>query len=87
MRKALAVGMAAILGMGTLALTTGSASAYVVCNNAGYCWHVHPHYGYPAGVGIVVHPDNWRWGTGVHYRWREHTGRGYWNGAGVWIGF
>ncbi len=25
-------------------------------------------------------PDDWRWGAQEHYSWREHEGRGYWNG-------
>jgi hypothetical protein len=60
--------------------------AYVVCNNHGYCWHVHDRYAYPSGVGITIHADDWRWGDKEHYRWHEHQGRGYWRG-GVWIGF
>jgi hypothetical protein len=32
------------------------------------------------------HPDNWRWGAGERFRWREHEGRGYWLG-GRWTEF
>jgi hypothetical protein len=79
---------AALLAAGTLALTAGSASAAVVCNDEGDCWHVHDQYTYPPEVGITIHTDDWRWGDKDHYRWREHEGqgRGYWHG-GIWIGF
>ncbi len=30
---------------------------------------------------IVIHEDDWKWGRHEHYRWREHEGRGYWNGS------
>lgn len=82
--------LAALLGAGALAVTTTSASAEVVCNAAGDCWHVRDHYTYPDNVGVVVHPDDWRWDNPpdatVHYRWHEHDGRGYWR-DGVWIQF
>lgn len=73
---------AALLGAATAAIITTSASAYVVCNGEGECWHTHHHYNY--GPGIVVHPNGWAWGPNDHYRWHEHSGRGYWRG-GVWI--
>ena len=78
----------AVLAMGTAvaALTATTASAAIVCNNEGVCWHVHRHYNYDPGFGLVVHPDNWVWGPNDHYVWREHTGRGYWRN-GVWITF
>jgi hypothetical protein len=62
--------------------------ADIVCNSTdNVCWHVrHHHYTYKPEFGVVVHPDNWAWGPNDHYKWREHTGRGYWRG-GVWIGF
>ena len=31
--------VAALIGAGSLAATAGSASAYVVCNRDGDCWH------------------------------------------------
>lgn len=83
--KAVIVGLVAA---GGLALTASSASAYIACNGAGECWHVHhrAYYNYDPAWGVVVHPDNWRWGPGDHYVWREHHGRGYWRN-GVWIRF
>lgn len=80
---------AALIGAGALALTATSASAYVVCNDDGVCWHAHDRYAYPTGFGIVVHDDNWRWHDGYHrrhWRWHEHDGRGYWRN-GIWITF
>jgi len=79
---------AAVLGAGAFALSTGAASAYIVCNDVGDCWHVHDQYTYPTESRVVIHPDDWVFdtSTGIRYRWREHDGRGYWRG-GVWIGF
>jgi hypothetical protein len=67
-------------------LSSLSASARVVCNEDGDCWHVHEDYAYPPGVGVVIHPDDWRWAEGEHHAWREHPGRGYWHG-GAWAPF
>jgi|HubBroStandDraft_4_1064222.scaffolds.fasta_scaffold1716820_1 hypothetical protein len=87
MKKALTTtALAVLLTGGTLALSVGRASADVVCNNEGDCWHVHEHYAFPPRVGVIIHGDDWRWGDRDHFRWHEHEGRGYWRG-GVWIGF
>jgi hypothetical protein len=74
---------AAILIGGALALTATTASAYVACNNEGECWHTNNRT-YDPSLGVVIHPNNWRWGHDDHYRWREHRGHGYWR-SGVWI--
>lgn len=84
MKKYMKLAAAAALGASAMALTTLDASASVVCNAAGECWHVRHPYAYPVGVGVVVHPDGWRWGPADHFVWREHPGRGYWRN-GVWI--
>lgn len=76
---------AAVLGIGTFALMASSASAAIVCNNAGYCWHVRRPWVYPAGT-VIVHPDGWAPAAGVRVIWREHPGRGYWRN-GLWIRF
>jgi len=76
----------AALSIGAMALSTGAASAYVVCNSDGDCWHVHDQYTYPTDSGIVVHEDTWSWDHDHPYRWHEHDGRGYWRG-GVWVTF
>jgi hypothetical protein len=70
----------AAMGAGIVAFSTMSASAAIVCNRH-YCWHVSDAYEYPTEAGIIVHPDDWRWGPREHLIWREHTGRGYWVGA------
>ena len=82
--KKLAV--AAIVGAGAMALSVGVASAEVVCNAEGECWHTHRHYDYHTEWGLTVHPDEWAWGPNDHYRWHEHHGRGYWHN-GIWISF
>ena len=66
----------AVAAIGVLA-TASSASAYIACSRH-QCWHVRTQYAYPAAVGIVVHPDTWRW-SGRGYRWaRDRDDRGYW---------
>jgi hypothetical protein len=89
MKKALAAtGFAVLLSAGSIAFTASIASADVVCNNEGDCWHVQDHYTYPPGVTVQIHPDDWKWGDKDKFRWHEHEsgGKGYWKG-GVWIGF
>jgi hypothetical protein len=80
------IALAAMLGAGALTLASTSASARIVCNEDGDCWHVTPTYQYQPDYRLSVHPDDWRWKNSEKYRWREHEGRGYWRG-GVWIGF
>ena len=78
--------MAAVTGGALVAAS--AASADVVCNRAGECWHVHDRLDYPAGLGITFHDDTW----GVahqrgHYHWRQDRfDRGYYRN-GVWIAF
>lgn len=86
MRAYLKFAAAAALGAGMLAMTVGSASAAVVCNAYGACWHVRHPYAYPPEARIVIHPNGWHWGRREHYVWRDHPGRGYWRN-GVWITF
>jgi hypothetical protein len=79
---------AAALAIGGVAVTAGTASAAVVCNTAGDCWHVDRHRDYP-GVRLEVHPDDWyfhqRWDNDPRRHWREyHEGRGYYD-HGVWV--
>ena len=75
-----------LLGASALAATAGAASAAIVCNRFGECWHVRAAYAYRPEFGLAVHPNTWRWGAGERYVWREHPGRGYWRN-GVWITF
>jgi hypothetical protein len=74
----------AILTIASLGLLGGTASAEIVCNDDGDCWHVKEKVEYPASVRLRVHSDDWKWTEHDHYRWREHAGRGYWHG-GVWV--
>ena len=76
----------AALSITSLAVSTIGASAAIVCNREGECWHVRNRFAYRPEFGLVVHEDGWRWGSGEHFVWREHTGRGYWRN-GVWIRF
>ena len=76
----------AILAAGFVVASASAASAAIACNAEGQCWHVRHPYTYPPAYGVVVHPNNWRWGPGAHYVWREHAGRGYWRN-GVWVTF
>jgi hypothetical protein len=72
---------AALVGAWAISLSTTTATASIVCNDSGACWHTHETYDYPSGVGVIVHPDNWRWRSDEHYAWKEHEGRGYWRGS------
>jgi hypothetical protein len=75
--------LSAATGAGILAFSAISASAAIVCSG-GVCWHTPRAYEYPPKAGVVVHPDDWRWGPREHFSWREHQGRGYWRGE-RWI--
>lgn len=83
--KLVSAAAVAALALSSFAVV-GGASAAVVCNGSGACWHTRTAYTYRPEYGVVVHEDGWRWGRGEHYRWREHAGRGYWNG-GRWTRF
>lgn len=71
----------------SLAASATTASAYVVCNRAGECWHVHDRYDYPAAAGVVVHDDGWVFDRPGYYHWaKDRPGRGYWD-HGHWRRF
>jgi hypothetical protein len=86
MKLASKLAAVALLGTASLGLGATAASAEIVCNGEGACWHVRDHYVYQPEWGVVVHPDTWTWGANEHYAWHEHAGRGYWRG-GAWVGF
>lgn len=86
MRNLVKFGAAAALGMTILGFAASTASAAIVCNRAGECWHVRGRFAPRAEWGLVVHPNHWRWGPREHFVWREHRGRGYWRN-GVWVTF
>ena len=80
--------LVAALSAGALVAVSASASAYVVCNRDGDCWHTDSRYRYP-GAGYSWHPDNWYF----HQTWNDqrkyrdyHNERGYYKG-GVWLKF
>jgi hypothetical protein len=74
----------ALSAFGILAFSSLSASAAIVCNNTGDCWHTAKVYTYPPTAKVIVHPDHWRWAHGEHFVWKEHAGPGYWRG-GTWV--
>ncbi|MBS0252890.1 MAG: hypothetical protein JSR78_17675 [Proteobacteria bacterium] len=81
-----AISTAAFLGASMLAFAATSASAEVVCNSDGDCWHVKERRVYEPGLHLRVYPNDWKWKDHdhEHYRWREHEGHGYWRN-GIWI--
>jgi hypothetical protein len=55
-------------------------SSAIVCDQAGTtCWHSVQRYDYPPNANVVVHPYDWQ-ADGANLAWREHPGRGYWQG-------
>lgn len=57
----------ALVSAWAISLSTAPATASIVCNDEGACWHAHEAYEYPPDVGIVIHPDNWRWRNDERY--------------------
>jgi hypothetical protein len=92
LKKTLAKAAAtAAIGVGLFAITAGTASAYVVCNAAGDCWHTDQHVHYSREVQARVYPDSWYfhndWDHDHDHHWRNHhDGRGFFRN-GVWITF
>jgi hypothetical protein len=80
------VTIAALVGASALAMAATTASARVVCNADGDCWHAQTEYNYEPSFGLTVHADNWKWKEGEKHAWREHEGKGYWRG-GDWKAF
>ena len=79
-----ALNKALIVAASAVVLSATAASAAVVCNDEGDCWHVRGNPSYGPELKLSIHPDNWRWGSHEKYKWREHEGHGYWRG-GSWI--
>ena len=69
----------AFVGVSAAAMTT-SASARVVCNEGGDCWHTQSDNVLPPALGLTVHDHTWKWKEGEKHTWREHEGKGYWKG-------
>jgi len=69
-----------------MAATASGASAYIICNGEGDCWHSERRES-PPGQSFEYHSDDWyfhqEWGA--HRRFRPYReGRGYWHN-GVWV--
>jgi hypothetical protein len=75
---------AILLAASAFALTATAASAAIVCNGEGECWHRRGEASYGPELKLTVHPDSWKWAAHEKYKWREHDGHGYWRN-GVWI--
>ena len=84
MFKSSKIATAAVLTAGILALSASGASARIVCNEDGDCWHSHEDFVVSPELRLNVHPDGWKFGEDNHHRWHEHEGRGYWRG-GNWV--
>ncbi len=74
---------------GSAFVAASSASADVVCNRWGECWHVRDRFDYPPRVHMVFHDDAWADAHRVgHWRWlHDRFDRGYYDRDGVWIAF
>ena len=87
----LGAALATAMAAGGVAVTASPASAAIVCNAAGDCWHVDRKYHYRPELRLETHPDDWyfhrHWDQDKDHHWREyHEGRGYWD-HGVWTPF
>jgi hypothetical protein len=79
-----AISKALLVAASALTLTASAASAEIVCNAEGDCWHVRGKPSYGPDLKLSIHPDNWKWSGSERYRWREHEGHGYWR-RGAWV--
>jgi hypothetical protein len=75
-----------LLSASALTMAATNASARIVCNEDGDCWHAKTDYEYQPAFGLSVHPNDWKWKEGEKHAWREHEGKGYWHG-GSWKEF
>jgi hypothetical protein len=80
------ISFAALTGVSAVTLVATNASAAIVCNADGDCWHTQTDYQYQPTFGLVVHQNDWKWKEGDKHAWREHDGKGYWKG-GSWQTF
>lgn len=80
-----AIAVAALMGVASVNLISTNASAAVVCNEDGDCWHTQTDETYAPSLGLSVHQNDWKWKDGERHAWREHEGKGYWKG-GSWTG-
>ncbi len=81
--------LAAMMALGAVAVTSAPASARVVCNANGDCWHTDARVNYGPKIVLQSHPDDWyfhqKWENDQKRHWRDmHEGRGYYMN-GVWV--
>ena len=68
-----------------LAMTAGTASAAVVCNDEGDCWRVKGRPTYGPGIQLKIYGDDWKGEPGGKHRFREPgQGHGYYRN-GAWV--
>jgi hypothetical protein len=89
-KLAIQAALGAMVAGGALAAMSAPASAYVVCNREGDCWHTEKRYSAP-GVTFQWHPDDWyfhqHWDADRDHRWHDYReGRGYYRN-GIWMSF
>jgi hypothetical protein len=77
---------ALLAGVVLAGIAVSGAQAAIVCNEDGDCWRTTETYVYPPAARLRIQDDNWKWAEGERYRWRQHDGRGYWQG-GSWVDF
>ena len=49
-----------------VALTSTGASAAIVCNDEGDCWHAKKNHDYRPEHHVHVYPDDWKWADADH---------------------
>ncbi len=82
---------AAIVAAGATVALSSVASAEIVCNRDGDCWHTAQRYSeYPTALGIQFYSDEWRDShrTDARYHWRDDQkdDHGYYQ-SGEWHPF
>ncbi len=60
------IAFASLLGASSLALVATAASARIVCNEDGDCWHSKADYEYKPDFRLSIHPDDWKWKETEH---------------------
>ena len=87
MKHQIKTALSVLTSVGTLTTMTVGASAAVGCNHEGVCWHTNTDYNYKPEFSLSIHPnEDWKWNQNEKHSWREHDGRGYWQGD-VWKQF
>jgi hypothetical protein len=78
--------LAAIVAAGATIALSSAASAEIVCNRDGDCWHTAQRYTeYPTTLGVQFYSDDWRDAhrADTHYHWRDDPkdDHGYYEGS------